>query len=92
MKALGLWIRIRSILPWKPWWNCKKSGRLVGIISHVPELKGRIPAHLVVEATNKGQYGSLFSTVDIRAKKMGSPMRVESDTSYSSLSYCYFII
>lgn len=32
----------------------QKSGRLVGIISHVPELKGRIPAHLVVEATNKG--------------------------------------
>ena len=32
----------------------RKSGRLVGIISHVPELKGRIPAHLEVEATNRG--------------------------------------
>lgn len=32
----------------------QKSGRLVGIISHVPELKGRIPAHLEVEATNRG--------------------------------------
>lgn len=32
----------------------QKSGRLVGIISHVPELKGRIPAHLEVVATNRG--------------------------------------
>ena len=32
----------------------QKSGRLVGIISHVPELKGRIQAHLEVEATNRG--------------------------------------
>ncbi|WP_239254851.1 AAA family ATPase [Listeria ilorinensis] len=32
----------------------QESGRLVGIISHVPELKERIPAKLVVTASNRG--------------------------------------
>ncbi|MCM1989776.1 AAA family ATPase [Oceanirhabdus seepicola] len=34
--------------------DLQKSGRLVGIISHVPELKERIDAQLIVKATNKG--------------------------------------
>lgn len=32
----------------------QESGRLVGIISHVPELKTRIPAHLEVKSTERG--------------------------------------
>ena len=32
----------------------QESGRLVGIISHVPELKNRIPAHLEVRNTERG--------------------------------------
>lgn len=34
--------------------DLQKSGRLVGIISHVPELKERIDARLEVTATNVG--------------------------------------
>lgn len=30
------------------------SGRLVGIISHVPELRSRIPAHLEVQPVEQG--------------------------------------
>lgn len=34
----------------------QQGGRLVGIISHVPELKQRIPARLEVVSTNQGSY------------------------------------
>lgn len=34
--------------------SLQKSGRLVGIISHVPELKERLPAQLIVEKTTQG--------------------------------------
>lgn len=34
--------------------DVQASGRLVGIISHVPELRSRIPAHLEVRTTERG--------------------------------------
>ncbi len=34
--------------------DLKNDGRIVGIISHVEELKERIPTHLNVEATSEG--------------------------------------
>ena len=34
--------------------SLQDSGRLVGVISHVAELKERIPAHLVVESGSGG--------------------------------------
>lgn len=34
--------------------HLQESGRLVGIISHVPELKQRIDAHLVIDKADKG--------------------------------------
>ncbi len=36
--------------------NLQDSGRLVGVISHVAELKERIPAHLVVTTGNRGSH------------------------------------
>lgn len=36
--------------------NLQDSGRLVGVISHVAELKERIPAHLVVEGGSDGSH------------------------------------
>jgi exonuclease SbcC len=36
-----------------------KKGRLVGIISHVDELKTRIPAHIVVEKTSTGSHATV---------------------------------
>lgn len=38
----------------------QENGRLVGIISHVPELKERIPARLEVTATNDGSKTQFF--------------------------------
>lgn len=38
----------------------QENGRLVGIISHVPELKERIPARLEVTATNDGSKTKFF--------------------------------
>ncbi|WP_430536283.1 SMC family ATPase [Listeria rocourtiae] len=38
----------------------QESGRLVGIISHVPELKERIPSRLEVTATNHGSTTKFF--------------------------------
>ncbi|MFA9381427.1 MAG: hypothetical protein ACERKO_10260, partial [Acetanaerobacterium sp.] len=34
----------------------EKTGRLIGVISHVEELRERIPARLEVCATSKGSY------------------------------------
>ncbi|AQY51020.1 exonuclease, SbcC family protein [Listeria weihenstephanensis FSL R9-0317] len=39
----------------------QESGRLVGIISHVPELKERIPTRLEVTATNHGSTTKFFT-------------------------------
>ncbi|MBA3926470.1 AAA family ATPase [Listeria rustica] len=39
----------------------QESGRLVGIISHVPELKERIPSRLEVTATNHGSTTKFFA-------------------------------
>ena len=40
--------------PWKHWLQLQSSGRLIGMISHVPELKTRIPAHLEVTRGDDG--------------------------------------
>lgn len=41
----------------------QESGRLVGIISHVPELKERIPVRLEVTATNHGSKTAFVHTI-----------------------------
>ena len=58
-EALVHLILIHWNSPWKTLVKLQSSGRLIGMISHVPELKTRIPAHLEVTRGDDGEYGKI---------------------------------